>query len=87
MALDAATLSAQLTAIQAAITAAIANPAPNWSVGSVKFNQTEYLQFLYKQQDSLIEQLRSFPCESIDTVQNGVGTLGTDSTEYLGEDL
>jgi hypothetical protein len=86
MALTAATLDAQLTAIQAAITAAIANPAPNWSVGSVKFNQTEYLQFLYKQQADLIEQLRKFPCESIDTVQNAVGTLGHDATEYLGED-
>ncbi len=86
MPLTSAALETQLTAIQAAITAAIANPAPNWSVGSVKFNQTEYLQFLYKQQSDLIEQLRSFPCESIDTIQNGVGTLGNDATDYYGED-
>lgn len=86
MALTATVLEAQLTAIQSAITTALANPAPNWSVGSVKFNQTEYLQFLYKQQSDLIEQLRKFPCESIDTVQNGIGVLGHDSTEYYGED-
>lgn len=85
MALTQAVLEAQLTAIQAAITTALANPAPNWSVGQVKFNQTEYLQFLYKQQDALIEQLRAIPSEVITVAQNGVGPLGHDITGYTDE--
>jgi hypothetical protein len=86
MAYDQTTLETQLTAVMAAITSAIASPAANWSVGSVKFNQTEYMAMLFAQRDALIKQIRSIPSESIDTVQNGVGTLGTDSAEYLGED-
>lgn len=85
MALDSATIQAQLDAVNTAITAAITNPAPNWSVGQVKFNQTEYITMLCEQRDKLITQLRSFPCESIDTVQNQVGTFGNDATEFYDE--
>ena len=86
MALDQTTLQTQLDAVMTAINTAIANPAPNWSVGTVKFNQTEYLSMLCEQRDKLINQLRSLPSESIDTVQNSIDTFGHDSTEYIGED-
>ncbi len=87
MALDAATLQTQLDAVNSAITTALANPAPSWSVGQVKFDQSAYLEMLCEQRDKLITQLRSFPCESIDTVQNQVGTLGNDATEFFDEFL
>jgi hypothetical protein len=80
-------LEAQLTAITTAITAALATPSANWKVGDVSFNQGDYLKMLIDQRDKIIEQLRSIPSESIDTVQNSIGTLGHDSTEYVGEDL
>ncbi len=87
MALTSAALEAQLTAIQTAITTALANPAPNWQVGDVSFDQQDYLDMLFKQQKEVIEQLRAIPSEVVTTVQNAVGTLGNDATEYLGEDL
>lgn len=85
MALDQATLEAQLTAIQTAITNALANPTANWQVGQVRFDNQSYLKYLTEMQESIIKQLRSIPSESIDTVQNYVGALGHDATEYLGE--
>jgi hypothetical protein len=80
-------IEAQLAAIALAITTAIANPAPNWTVGNVRFDQAGYLAMLLEQQGKLLEQLRDVPSESIDAIQNEVGPLGTDGTEYLGEDL
>jgi len=85
MPIDQATYEAQLTAIQAAITAALANPTANWRVGQVEFNQQDYLKYLFDAQKSLIELMRMTPSESIDTVQNGVDPLGHDYGEYLGE--
>lgn len=85
MALDYATLDAQLTAVNAAITTALANPSPNWSVGQVRFSQGDYLKTLSEQRDALIKQLRSFPCEAIDSVQNNVGAFGNDGTEFITE--
>lgn len=78
-------VAAELAIVQAAIANFLANPAPDWSVGQVKFSQGDYLKTLCDQRDALIKQLRSFPCESIDTVQNAVGVFGNDATEFLGE--
>lgn len=85
MGLDQTTLNTQLTAIQSAITAALANPTANWRVGQVEFNQQDYLKYLMEMQEKLISLMRSEPSESIDTVQNGVDPLGHDYGEYLGE--
>lgn len=85
MALTETDLNIQLTAIQAAINTALASPTANWSVGQVRFDQQGYLKYLTEMQDSLVKQLRSIPCESIDTVQNYVDPMGHDATEYLGE--
>lgn len=80
-------LETTLASVIAAINIKIAGGVvPDWSVGSVKFNENSSLETLIKLRDGTIEQLRKIPSESIDTVQNGVGTLGTDSGEYLGED-
>jgi len=85
MGFDQTSLNTQLTAIQAAITAALASPTANWRVGQVEFNQQDYMKYLMEMQKNLIDLMRSEPSESIDTVQNYVGALGHDATEYLGE--
>lgn len=87
MALDQSSLEAQLTAIQAAITAALANPTANWRVGQVEFSNQDYLKYLMEMQEKLTKLMRSEPCEAISTVQNYVGALGHDATEYLGEPI
>ena len=85
MPLDQTTLETQLTAIQAAITAALANPTANWRVGQVEFSQQDYLKYLMEMQEKLVKLMRSTPSEEIATVQKYVGSLGHDATEYLGE--
>lgn len=85
MPLDLSTLEGQLAAIQAAITAALANAKPNWQVGHVRFDHQGYLKWLYDAQDQLIEQMRSIPSESIDTHQNTIDALGHDGSEYHNE--
>jgi len=35
----------------------------------------------------VVKLMRSEPSESIDTVQNGVGPMGHDATEYIDENF
>lgn len=85
MGLNQTSLEAQLTAIQAAITAALANPTANWQVGQVRFDQQGYISMLIGLQESIVKLMRSEPSESIDTVQHWVDALGHDASEYIGE--
>ena len=85
MGFDQTSLNNQLTQIQAAITAALANPRPDWQVGQVRFNQSSYLKYLMDMQDSIIKQLTSIPCEVITTLHQGVDEFGTDFTQYQNE--
>lgn len=87
MGLDQTSLQTQLTAVQAAITAALGNPFGSWQVGQVKFDQTRYLEYLAQLQSDLIKLMRSEPSESIDTVQNAVGPMGHDATEFIDENF
>jgi len=86
MAYDSTTLEAQLTLIQTAINTALANPQPNWKVGQVSMNHSEYLKMLFEQQDGLIKQLKEIPSEVVVSHQNDVDELGHDQTEYINED-
>lgn len=85
MALDQASLLAQLNAVQAAITTALANPFGSWRVGQVQFDQTRYLEYLAQLQTDLAKLMRSEPSESYDTVQNAIGPMGHDATEFIDE--
>ncbi len=87
MGLDQASLNTQLTAVQTAITAALNNPFGSWRVGQVQFDQTRYLEYLAQLQTDLIKLMRSEPSESIDTVQNAVGPMGHDATEFIEENF
>lgn len=87
MPLDSATLEAQLTAIQAAITAKLAGGhIDDWQVGHVRFDNSSSLETLFKMQESVTKQLRSIPCQSIDTHQNAVDAFGHDGNEYYNEE-
>jgi len=85
MGFDQTSLNNQLTQIQSAITAALANPRPDWQVGQVRFNQSSYLKYLMDMQDSIIKQMTSIPCEVITTLHQGVDEFGTDFTQYQNE--
>ena len=85
MAYDTTTIESQITSVQAAITAALTNPRPNWKVGQVALDQGDYLNMLFKQQDLLFKQLRLFPVEDISTSQHAITPLGQDLTDYQGE--
>jgi|WetSurMetagenome_2_1015567.scaffolds.fasta_scaffold94745_3 hypothetical protein len=87
MGFDQTSLNNQLTQIQAAITAALASPRPDWQVGQVRMNQSSYLKYLMEMQDSLIKQLTSIPCEVVTTVHQGIDEFGTDYTQYENEPL
>ncbi len=87
MALNQTDLAAQLQSVQTAITAALGNPFGSWQVGQVKFDQTRYLEYLAQLQTDIIKLMRSEPSESIDTVQNAVGPMGHDATEFIDENF
>ncbi len=87
MGLDQTSLNTQLTAVQSAITAALANPFGSWRVGQVQFDQTRYLEYLAQLQTDLIKLMRSEPSESYDTTQNAVGPMGHDATEFIDENF
>jgi hypothetical protein len=85
MALTQADLTTQLNAVQAAILLALGNPFGSWQVGQVKFDQTRYLEYLNAMQDSVVKLMRSEPCESYDTIEDAVGPMGHDATQYIDE--
>lgn len=85
MGFDQTTLEAQLTQVQAAITTALANPRPDWSVGQVRMNQSSYLKYLMEMQDGLIKQLQSIPAEVVSTVHQAIDEFGQDFTQYQNE--
>lgn len=85
MGFDQTTLNNQLTAVQSAITTALANPRPNWSVGQVRMDQSSYLKYLMEMQDSLIKQLQSFPAEVVTTGHQAIDEFGVDFTQYQNE--
>jgi hypothetical protein len=87
MALNQTDLAAQLQAVQTAITAALGNPFGSWRVGQVQFDQTRYLEYLAQLQTDIVKLMRSEPSESIDTVQNAVGPMGHDATEFIDENF
>jgi hypothetical protein len=87
MALDQASFNTQLTAVQAAIITALANPYGSWRVGQVQFDQSRYLEYLAQLQTDIIKLMRSEPSESIDTAQNAVGPMGHDATEFDNENF
>lgn len=78
-------LQTQLTQVKAAITAALASAGPNYRVGEVAVNKSDYLKTLFDQQNTLIEQLAMIPAEQIDTVQSKVDEFGNDLTDYKNE--
>lgn len=87
MALNQTDLAAQLQAVQNAILSALGNPFGSWRVGQVQFDQTRYLEYLNAMQDSIVKLMRSEPSESYDTVQNAVGPMGHDATEFVDENF
>lgn len=87
MALTQADLLTQLNAVQAAIISALGNPFGSWRVGQVQFDQTRYLEYLNAMQDSIVKLMRSEPSESYDSVENAVGPMGHDATEYVDENF
>lgn len=87
MALNQTDLAAQLAAIQAQILVVLAAPAGMWRVGQVEFDTTRYLDYLRQMQTDVVKLMRSEPSESYDTVQNAVGPMGNDATEFIDENF
>jgi len=87
MALNQTDLATQLAAIQAAILVALGNPFGAWRVGQVQFDQTRYLEYLAQLQTDVVKLMRSEPSESYDTVQNAIGPMGHEVTEYIDENF
>jgi len=87
MALTQADLLTQLNAVQAAILTALGNPFGSWKVGQVMFDQSRYLEYLNSMQDSIVKLMRSEPSEDYETVQNAVGPMGHDATQFIEEDF
>lgn len=85
MGFDQTTLNNQLTQIQAAITAALTNPRPNWQVGQVRMDQASYLKYLMEMQDQIIKQLSSIPAEVVTTTHVAIDEFGQDLTQYQNE--
>ncbi len=89
MGLDQTSLLTQLTNVQTAINALLTttSPAMRWRVGQVEMDNREYLRYLMEMQKSIVELMRSEPSESYDTVQNAIGPMGHDATEFIDENF
>lgn len=85
MALTVAQLEAQLTLVQTAITAALANPLPNYKVGDTSYDHADYIKMLFNTQKQLKDMIQEVPAEAVGTLQDGVNVIGEDLADYKNE--
>lgn len=76
----------QLTTIDAKIDAILANPRPNYRVGSVSYSMADLLETLYEVREKILQNLRKIPTEEFETLQTDVNPFGADLTDYINED-
>lgn len=73
----------QLANIDAAIATLIANPRPNYSVGSVKYDMGSFLAQLYTVREKILLAWKSVPADGWETTQEDINVFGQDLDAYL----
>jgi hypothetical protein len=75
----------QLANIDAAIAAVIANPRPNYTVGSVSYQMGSFLETLYSIREKILKAWKAVPADGWETTQQDVNVFGQDLDAYLNE--
>jgi len=75
----------QITNIDAAIAAVIANPRPNYTVGSVSYQMGNFLETLYGIREKILKAWKAVPADGWETTQQDVNVFGQDLNAYLNE--
>lgn len=75
----------QITNIDAAIANVIANPRPNYTVGSVRYDMADFLKSLYDVRERILKAWKALPADGWVTTQQDVNVFGQDLDAYLNE--
>jgi hypothetical protein len=75
----------QLANIDAAIANVIANPRPNYTVGSVSYQMGSFLATLYDVRERTLKAWKAVPADGWETVQSDTNVFGQDLNAYLNE--
>ena len=73
----------QIANIDAAIAAVIANPRPNYTVGSVSYQMGNFLEQLYSVREKILKAWKSVPSDGWETTQQDTNVFGQDLNAYL----
>lgn len=75
----------QITNIDAAIATLIANPRPNYTVGSVSYATGDFLAKLYEIREKILKAWKAVPADGWETTQQDINPFGQDLDAYLNE--
>lgn len=75
----------QIANIDAAIATLIANPRPNYTVGSVTYQMGDFLAKLYDIREKILKAWKEVPADGWETTQQDINYFGQDLDAYLNE--
>ncbi len=75
----------QIANIDAAIANVIANPRPNYTVSSVRYDMGDFLKTLYDVRERILKAWKAVPADAWETTQQDVNVFGQDLNAYLNE--
>ena len=75
----------QITNIDAAIAKLIANPRPDYTVGSVTYRMGDFLAKLYSVRKDIMTAWKAVPADGWATTQQDVNIFGQDLNAYLND--
>lgn len=73
----------QLANIDAAIATVLANPRPDYTVGSVSYKMGSYLTQLYGVREKILAAWKAVPADGWETTQEDINVFGQDLDDYL----
>lgn len=80
-----ASYATQIANLDAAIANVIANPRPNYTVGSVSYQMGTFLTQLYEIREKTLKAWKAVPADGWETTQQDMNVFGQDLNAYLNE--
>lgn len=86
MANTAAYYTSLLTSIDAKLDAMVANPRPNYRIGTTSYDAGDLMKLLFDMRAKVLTWLTQAQGESFETLNTDVNVFGQDLADYINEE-
>jgi len=86
MALSESEIQAKIDAIVAKLDELVASPQVDYSIGSKRYNASQYHDMLMKQLEYWEGKLKALPYEDVSAADYDISEFGEDLSEYEGDE-